>query len=263
MITVQPDAIPFLNPGKSWPNGLGDSYDVDIEDTKKSPTNATESTKAEENDHAGLPLTADVAVTKDDVLVEDKVPAAEILTEASEAVKVDEVVTEAKANDPPEADEDDPTLDASTSDDQPGSTDATELSPVSANRPFRLPPYASPFLFIPAYLEVSFRVCSTVYLRHPASGPGFCEIPTPWDADGEVMRLAWEWYTRQGLGRRVRKERNEWDEWRDTRRNPFAEGHLRKTSIGGRVAVNGRYQGGRIGRAHMGSGEPRILPQMS
>lgn len=60
--------------------------------------------------------------------------------------------------------------------------------------PFFLPPYAAPFLFIPAYLEVSFLTCSVIYLRHPTARPGYSEIPTPYEADGEVMRLAWEWY---------------------------------------------------------------------
>lgn len=61
---------------------------------------------------------------------------------------------------------------------------------------FRLPDYATPFIFIPAYLEVSFPTCSTVYLRHPTARPGYSEIPTPYDADGEVVRLAWEWYSK-------------------------------------------------------------------
>lgn len=60
--------------------------------------------------------------------------------------------------------------------------------------PFTLPPYASPFLFIPAYIEVSFPTCSAVYVRHPTARPGYSEIPTPYDADGEIVRLAWEWY---------------------------------------------------------------------
>src|ERR1700753_3921106 len=55
--------------------------------------------------------------------------------------------------------------------------------------PFRLPDYATPFTFIPAYLEVSFLTCSAVYLRHPTARPGYSEIPTPYDADGEGGRL--------------------------------------------------------------------------
>lgn len=62
--------------------------------------------------------------------------------------------------------------------------------------PFNLPAYASPFIFVPAYLEVSFATCSVVYVRHPTARPGYSEIPTPYDADGEVVRLAWEWYSK-------------------------------------------------------------------
>jgi hypothetical protein len=62
--------------------------------------------------------------------------------------------------------------------------------------PFNLPAYASPFIFIPAYLEVSFPTCSVIYVRHPTARPGYSEIPTPYDADGEVVRLAWEWYSK-------------------------------------------------------------------
>jgi hypothetical protein len=62
--------------------------------------------------------------------------------------------------------------------------------------PFNLPAYASPFIFVPAYLEVSFPTCSVVYVRPPTARPGYSEIPTPYDADGEVVRLAWEWYSK-------------------------------------------------------------------
>lgn len=68
--------------------------------------------------------------------------------------------------------------------------------------PFDLPDYSAPFLFIPAYLEVSFPTCSAIYVRHPTARPGLSEIPTPYDADGEVMRLGWEFY--KGVGRRRR-----------------------------------------------------------
>ncbi|KAG2029966.1 hypothetical protein BDR03DRAFT_975218 [Suillus americanus] len=73
----------------------------------------------------------------------------------------------------------------------------TESSdPKSSLTPFNLPPYASPFIFIPAYAEVSFPTCSAIYVRHPTARPGYSEIPTPYDADGEVIRLAWEWYSK-------------------------------------------------------------------
>ncbi|KWU47207.1 alpha-L RNA-binding motif-containing protein [Rhodotorula sp. JG-1b] len=66
--------------------------------------------------------------------------------------------------------------------------------------PFHLPDYAAPFLFIPPYIEPSFQTCSAVYLRHPTARPGVSEIPSPYEADGEVMRLAWEYYL--GMGRK-------------------------------------------------------------
>jgi len=67
---------------------------------------------------------------------------------------------------------------------------------ASGHTPFHLPDFATPFIFVPAYLEVSFPTCSTIYLRHPTARPGYSEIPTPYDADGEVVRLAWEWYAK-------------------------------------------------------------------
>ncbi|TRM55979.1 hypothetical protein BD626DRAFT_587542 [Schizophyllum amplum] len=63
--------------------------------------------------------------------------------------------------------------------------------------PFWLPPYASPWMFIPAYIEASFATCSFVYVRHPTARPGYSEIPTPYDADGDVMRFTWEWYAKR------------------------------------------------------------------
>jgi hypothetical protein len=62
--------------------------------------------------------------------------------------------------------------------------------------PFFLPHYASPHLFIPAYIEPSFSTCSAIYVRHPTARPGYSEIPTPYDADGAVVRYAWEWYVK-------------------------------------------------------------------
>ncbi len=63
--------------------------------------------------------------------------------------------------------------------------------------PFFLPPYASPWLFIPAYIEVSFSTCTAIYVRHPTARPGYSEIPTPYDADGTLIRYAWEWYVQR------------------------------------------------------------------
>lgn len=72
-----------------------------------------------------------------------------------------------------------------------------EESSTEKLTPFNLPPYASPFIFLPAYAEVSFPTCSAVYVRHPTARPGYSEIPTPYNADGEIVRLAWEWYSKR------------------------------------------------------------------
>lgn len=95
---------------------------------------------------------------------------------------------------------------------------ARALNPPSGPlTPFHLPPYASPFLFIPAYIEVAFQTCSAIYVRHPTARPGYSEIPTPYDADGEIVRLAWEWYSKcrprmrskRQLGREVGNRKSE------------------------------------------------------
>ncbi|KAF8269441.1 hypothetical protein EI94DRAFT_1660017 [Lactarius quietus] len=83
-------------------------------------------------------------------------------------------------------------------DEPPVSTEqsSTSVAKDKSLTPFHLPAYASPFIFIPAYLEVSFPTCSVIYVRHPTARPGYSEIPTPYDADGEVVRLVWEWYSK-------------------------------------------------------------------
>ncbi|KAJ7100630.1 hypothetical protein B0H15DRAFT_816745 [Mycena belliarum] len=80
--------------------------------------------------------------------------------------------------------------------------------------PFNLPFYASPWLFVPAYLEVNYGTCAAVYVRHPTARPNYSEIPTPYDADGEVLRHAWEWYMRHRP--RVRTE-SQWAKAPDDR----------------------------------------------
>ncbi|KAJ8519713.1 hypothetical protein ONZ45_g3367 [Pleurotus djamor] len=40
----------------------------------------------------------------------------------------------------------------------------------------------------------STTASEAIYVRHPTARPGYSEIPTPYAADGEVVRFAWEWY---------------------------------------------------------------------
>lgn len=78
----------------------------------------------------------------------------------------------------------------------------SEIKPTSKSTSkdayFTLPLYAAPHLFIPAYLEPNFKTCACVYVRHPTARPGYSEVPSPYDADGEVMSLAWEWFKKKG-----------------------------------------------------------------
>ncbi|GLB41049.1 putative nam9 protein [Lyophyllum shimeji] len=86
---------------------------------------------------------------------------------------------------------DEPTDDAET---KAAAETPVEKKPDVGITPFYLPHFASPWLFIPAYIEPCFTTCSAIYVRHPTARPGYSEIPTPYDADGEVVRFAWEWY---------------------------------------------------------------------
>lgn len=72
----------------------------------------------------------------------------------------------------------------------------TRDSPSTELTPFNLPPYAAPFIFIPAYIEVSFATCSAIFVRRPTARYNYSEIPSPYEADGEIMRLSWEWYNK-------------------------------------------------------------------
>ncbi|KIY52169.1 alpha-L RNA-binding motif-containing protein [Fistulina hepatica ATCC 64428] len=80
-----------------------------------------------------------------------------------------------------------------------------DSSSVHDLTPFWLPHYASPHIFIPAYIEPNFATCSAIYVRHPTASPGYSEIPTPYEADGAVMRYAWEWYVKRRT--RIRSKR--------------------------------------------------------
>ncbi|KUJ17082.1 alpha-L RNA-binding motif-containing protein [Mollisia scopiformis] len=61
--------------------------------------------------------------------------------------------------------------------------------------PWRPRDFMSAFAFIPRYLEVSPKICSAVYLRHPVARPGLTEVPTPFP--GEIQQLAFNWYLRR------------------------------------------------------------------
>lgn len=86
---------------------------------------------------------------------------------------------------------------ASEPSDAPTTTAPTATTKPAKAPAFQFPPYASPFLFLPAYIEANPATCSAIYVRHPTARPGYSEVPSPFDAGGEVMRFAWEWYAKR------------------------------------------------------------------
>lgn len=103
-----------------------------------------------------------------------------------------EVAAAAEEEEAPEADES-PVVATDNA-----STATNESSSNGNGTYFTLPPYAAPHLFIPAYIEPSFKTCSAVYVRHPTARAGYSEIPSPYDADGEVLSLTWEFFKQRG-----------------------------------------------------------------
>ncbi|WRT67385.1 uncharacterized protein IL334_004356 [Kwoniella shivajii] len=81
-------------------------------------------------------------------------------------------------------------------------------SSSSSSSHFHLPSYAQPHIFVPAYILPSYLTCSAVYVRHPTARPGYSEIPSPYDAGGELMSLGWEYFKRSMP--RMRKKTDKW-----------------------------------------------------
>ncbi|KAI8619452.1 hypothetical protein BC830DRAFT_1104373 [Chytriomyces sp. MP71] len=72
-------------------------------------------------------------------------------------------------------------------------TDILAAKHPNAKR-FHPQPYMAPWMFIPAYLEVCYNTCSTIFLRTPLPQPNSVEIPSPHAPD--MHSLAYEWYSR-------------------------------------------------------------------
>lgn len=58
---------------------------------------------------------------------------------------------------------------------------------------FKPHPWMAPWMFIPAYLEVNYPTCSTVFLRSPLPQPDIVEVPSPHPPS--VHQLGFEWYS--------------------------------------------------------------------
>jgi hypothetical protein len=73
----------------------------------------------------------------------------------------------------------------------------TLAPPEEENGPRKWAPldYMSPWMFIPAYLEVCFATCSAVFLRSPLVQPERMEIPSPYPPNWH--QLVYEWYAQK------------------------------------------------------------------
>ncbi|KAF9479539.1 alpha-L RNA-binding motif-containing protein [Pholiota conissans] len=172
MVTVDPDAIRFFKK----PHGPYDN----VNGTRLVETEAAEAVAVEEA------ATEAEAATETSTSSEGSIEASPETLETIEAQESSETSPETQEK-PAEA--------APVETKEAESTDVAPKADKKANlTPFYLPQYASPWLYIPAYIEVSFLACSAVYVRHPTARPGYSEIPTPYDADGALVRYAWEWY---------------------------------------------------------------------
>ncbi|KZV96398.1 alpha-L RNA-binding motif-containing protein [Exidia glandulosa HHB12029] len=194
MVTVNPDAIQMLSAGKPiqsrWRRSVT-PLTIPVAKPAPPPVEPSSSPSTSEAASSSADASASETVTSDGALPES--PAESASGESSAEASSAEPSSEASSSE-------------ATSSEAPATEESEEPQVVTLHdadsrpstlrqpREFQLPEFAAPFIFVPAYLEVSYPTCSVIYVRHPTARAGYSEIPTPYDADGEIMRLAWEWY---------------------------------------------------------------------
>ncbi|CDK29675.1 unnamed protein product [Kuraishia capsulata CBS 1993] len=62
--------------------------------------------------------------------------------------------------------------------------------------PWEPRPFLAPFAVLPHHLEISFKTCHAVYLRHPVARPGHSEVISPYSV--ETHERAYMYYVRKG-----------------------------------------------------------------
>jgi hypothetical protein len=66
-------------------------------------------------------------------------------------------------------------------------------------------PYMTPWMFLPAYIEVDYNTCSVVLLRSPLQQANEVEIPSPFPP--RWHQLVYEWYsTLRRLDKKIAKQ---------------------------------------------------------
>lgn len=200
IFTVDPSAIPFLRPAPAadtTPLSEGESSDA-----------VAETVEAEAAESGAPADTTDT--TKPVESAESAGSAESASSEPAESAETSESGSGSTADTP------------STSTSPSPSPSAPAPSPAPTSH-FTLPPYAAPHIFVPAYLLPSYLTCSAVYVRHPTARPGYSEIPSPFDAGGELMSLGWEWFSKNAPRMRGRRER-----WLGPERKNDVKAHERR-----------------------------------
>jgi ribosomal protein S4 len=84
------------------------------------------------------------------------------------------------------------------------STIPTLKSPPNNQEPgtFEKVTHMDPWMFTPAYLEVDYNTCSTVFLRSPLPQPERMEIPSPYPPSWH--QLAFDWYNTLKKSKKIR-----------------------------------------------------------
>lgn len=167
IFTVKPEVITLINP-KAWAAEVEDPVEADEAEAagEEGVTSAAEETDA--------PAEGEAAMAEEAVKSEEK-------EEQAEEKKADEFSDVVAAENAPSPERHAP------------------------GKFFRLPDYAQTQIFVPAYILPSYLTCSAVYVRHPTARPGYSEIPSPYNADGQLMSLSWEWY--QKVAPRMKQSR--------------------------------------------------------
>ncbi|KAH6904221.1 nam9 protein [Coprinopsis sp. MPI-PUGE-AT-0042] len=136
-----------------------------------------------------------------------KAEAAKLKAAESQAVESD--AAEAESTTASETATEEPASEESSSE-APQPTEEPAVATPSRYTPFKLPYYAPP----PTY-----------------SSPRYSEIPTPYDADGALVRYAWEWYVQRRPRVRSQRALGATKEERDVRKKAIVEEGRKKRTV--------------------------------
>ncbi|WOO81342.1 37S ribosomal protein S4-like, mitochondrial [Vanrija pseudolonga] len=172
LFTINPEVVPFIQRPKAAEVEAAEQ--VEEAEEAEAVEEAEAEVAAEKKEGEAAEAGAEVAAEKEGEVEDAESAEAEAEVEAAEPeAHVSKPKPKPKSYTPPNVTED-----------------------VVGGTYFKLPDYAQPSIFVPAYILPSFLTCSGVYVRHPTARPAYSEIPSPYDASGPLMSMSWEWYSR-------------------------------------------------------------------